>query len=309
MAPPEREREASPAGAGPLRQLQELFHGLVTAPEDIERTLASRRIPRAVVEQAFVGDARLSAVERLDVYAQMYFFRLFDVLVDQFPALAACVGETQFHDLVTDYLVACPPASPNIRDVGQRLAAHLADSDLAEERPWLTELAQLEWAHIELFDGPDAEPLTLADLHGLAPDELARLPLALVPCARVMRCAYRVDRIWERIAERDDETSDGALDNEAPEGDGPEDDAIEPPPREPARVLLWRQWKRPRTRFNELRKRGLDEVRAATSAYNGFGPWWNAGASHMNQAVPISTLQQMGLVSLLDQHRRLKCNS
>lgn len=75
------------------------------------------------------------------------------------------------------------------------------------------------------------------------------------------------------------------------------------------RVLLWRQWKRPRTRFNELRKRGLDEVRAAMSAYNGFGPWWNAGASHMNQAVPVSALEQMGLVSLLDQHRRLKCHS
>jgi len=75
------------------------------------------------------------------------------------------------------------------------------------------------------------------------------------------------------------------------------------------RVLLWRQWKRPRTRFNELRKRGLDEARAATSAYNGFGPWWNAGASHMNQRVPVSVLNQMGLVSLLDQHRKLKCNS
>jgi RNA-directed DNA polymerase len=75
------------------------------------------------------------------------------------------------------------------------------------------------------------------------------------------------------------------------------------------RVLLWRQWKRSRTRFNELRKRGLDEARAATSAYNGFGPWWNAGASHMNQAVPVSTLTQLGLVSLLDQHRRLKCTS
>jgi len=75
------------------------------------------------------------------------------------------------------------------------------------------------------------------------------------------------------------------------------------------RVLIWRQWKRPRTRFNELRKRGLDEARAATSAYNGFGPWWNAGASHMNQAVPISTLNPMGLVNLLDQHRRLKCLS
>jgi RNA-directed DNA polymerase len=75
------------------------------------------------------------------------------------------------------------------------------------------------------------------------------------------------------------------------------------------RVLLWRQWKRPRTRLNELHKRGLDEARAATSAYNGFGPWWNAGASHMNQAVPVSVLEQMGLVNLLDQHRRLKCHS
>lgn len=71
------------------------------------------------------------------------------------------------------------------------------------------------------------------------------------------------------------------------------------------RVLLWRQWKRPRTRFQELQKRGLDRSRAKRAAYNHFGPWWNARASHMNQAVPISTFNQMGLVSLLDQHRRL----
>ena len=72
------------------------------------------------------------------------------------------------------------------------------------------------------------------------------------------------------------------------------------------RLLLWRQWKRPRTRAAELRKRGLDQDRGKISAYNGRGPWWNAGASHMNQAVSVSTLHQMGLVSLLQQHRRLK---
>jgi len=71
------------------------------------------------------------------------------------------------------------------------------------------------------------------------------------------------------------------------------------------RLLLWRQWKRPRTRAKELRKRGLDQDRGKISAYNGRGPWWNAGASHMNQAVPTSTFNQKGLVSLLHQHRRL----
>lgn len=75
------------------------------------------------------------------------------------------------------------------------------------------------------------------------------------------------------------------------------------------RLLLWRQWKRPRTRAKELQKRGLDRSRAKMAAYNSFGPWWNAGSSHMNQAVPLSTLAQMGLVSLLHQHRRLKCTS
>lgn len=75
------------------------------------------------------------------------------------------------------------------------------------------------------------------------------------------------------------------------------------------RLIKWRQWKRPRTRAKELQKRGLEKSRAKRAACNNYGSWWNAGASHMNQAIPISTLTQMGLVSLLHQHRRLKCNS
>ena len=79
--------------------------------------------------------------------------------------------------------------------------------------------------------------------------------------------------------------------------------------RRKLRCVLWRQWKRPRTRFKELCRRGIDEVRAAASAFNGRGPWWNAGASHMNQAVPTAWLRQRGLVSLVDEHRRLACIS
>jgi RNA-directed DNA polymerase len=75
--------------------------------------------------------------------------------------------------------------------------------------------------------------------------------------------------------------------------------------RRKLRCILWRQWKRPRTRAKKLRAMGLDETRSWVSAYNGHGPWWNAGASHMNQAVPTSMLRKMGLVSFLGEHRRL----
>lgn len=75
--------------------------------------------------------------------------------------------------------------------------------------------------------------------------------------------------------------------------------------RRKLRAILWRQWKRNWTRARELTRRGLSRERAWTSATNGRGPWWNAGASHMNQAVPTRVLSQMGLVSLVLVARRL----
>ena len=69
------------------------------------------------------------------------------------------------------------------------------------------------------------------------------------------------------------------------------------------RCILWRQWKRPYTRARTLMKRGLSEERAWRSATNGRGPWWNAGARHMNQAYPKSFFDRLGLISLLDLMR------
>jgi RNA-directed DNA polymerase len=73
------------------------------------------------------------------------------------------------------------------------------------------------------------------------------------------------------------------------------------------RCLLWRQWHRPRTRRRKLLALGLEAERARCSASNGRGPWWNAGASHMNQALPAAYFTRLGLVSLLREQQRLQC--
>ena len=76
--------------------------------------------------------------------------------------------------------------------------------------------------------------------------------------------------------------------------------------RRKLRCVLWRQWKRPYRRARMLMRRGLVEARAWCSATNGRGPWWNAGASHMNAAFPKSWFDSQGLVSLLDTVQRLQ---
>jgi len=79
--------------------------------------------------------------------------------------------------------------------------------------------------------------------------------------------------------------------------------------RRKLRCILWRQWKKPRTRAKRLMERGIDQIRAYTSAYKGHGPWWNACASHMNAAVPVKWFAQQGLVSLLTKYRSFNCLS
>lgn len=68
--------------------------------------------------------------------------------------------------------------------------------------------------------------------------------------------------------------------------------------RRKLRCIIWRQMKRAKTRGKRMIEQGLDKQRAWESATNGRGAWWNAGASHMNQAYPIAYFNKLGLVAL-----------
>ena len=212
-----------PAGAAlSLRALQGLLYDLMTAPEGVAAGLAARGLPADALDGLIVGDVRLSAAARLDIYANMYFFRILDVLREEFPRVATALGADAFHNLITDYLLADRPAHPSLREAGARLPAYLRAHALGAERPWLAELAALERAHRELFDGADAEVLTLAALQALPPDAFATLPVRLIPTHRLACHAFDVSRSWEALAA------------------GRDSDVTEPRP-DPETLLIWRR--------------------------------------------------------------------
>lgn len=72
------------------------------------------------------------------------------------------------------------------------------------------------------------------------------------------------------------------------------------------RMIIWRQWKRPNTRRSNMMRNGLNEKRAAASASNGRGPWWNSGKTHMSEIFPKRYFDDLGLVSMLDILARQK---
>ena len=52
------------------------------------------------------------------------------------------------------------------------------------------------------------------------------------------------------------------------------------------RSVIWKQWKRGKTRFAELRKRGVKRDLAAKTAGSGHGPWRLANSPALSIALP-----------------------
>jgi len=179
-----------------LAELERRFHALATAGGDVGE-----------IDDDFVSTPDLPAEERLRIYRNMYWIRLVDTLAEQFPQLAGALGGPAFAETARAYLRAHPPTSPSLRELGSKLPEFLAGRPEGAE---LAEIAALEWTELDLFDGPDATPLSLDAVQALDPEALAELPLVLSPTARVVgtRLVYRKDfDVYHRSLEPGEEAA------------------------------------------------------------------------------------------------------
>ena len=69
--------------------------------------------------------------------------------------------------------------------------------------------------------------------------------------------------------------------------------------RRKIRGILWRQWKKPRTRCKRLIALGLKEHTAQKTAYSNKGPWRMAKTPGMHKAVSNGVIESMGYISMV----------
>ena len=207
-----------------LRRTQQLFWDLITAPTGVRPAIDDLRRRGAIapqeIEDVFAGDAALPAADRLDIYANMYFYRLLDTLREDFPRTAAATGGDRFHNLVTDYLLAHPSSHPSLRHLGRHLPEFIAGHALHLEFPYLGDLARLEWTRADLFDAPDVPPLRREDLAALPQDRSGEAVFRLVPACALLRTGYDVARLWRDLGTGTDGETPNAAAGVAPGASG-----------------------------------------------------------------------------------------
>ncbi len=179
----------------PLHELQSRFfaqlsHGLTSGRDGKDQVFDP-----TLVQVVQAGN--LNPEERISIYANMYRARLVDVLSDDFAQVAAVLGEQRFSEVAVAYLAAYPSTHPSIQYIGRQFANFLATRAACPELPFLGDLARLEWARVEVFGAPDAEPLQLAQLQTIAPDEWAELRFQLIPACRILSSAWPIHKLWD----------------------------------------------------------------------------------------------------------------
>jgi len=184
--------------SGPsLEHTQRLLWQLITAPEGATAGLARLTVSDRLVAESLAGGSRqLSALERVDIYADMYFYRLRDCLKEDFPAVCAVAGERNFHNLITDYLIAHPPSHFSLRHAGRHLPAFVGKHSLSASWPYLGDLTTLEWSILDAFDAADAPPLEPALLTAIAPQHWPELRFEVTPTLRLLALSWPVHDIW-----------------------------------------------------------------------------------------------------------------
>jgi hypothetical protein len=149
------------------------FQASVVAPHETrERRLAPAK-------QHLLPSRTLGPEQRLGIYVDAYMARLVEALEEDFPALAHRLGQRAFQRTCRSYLERHPSRSRSLNGLGRKLPEFLSGRAALD-------LARLEVAMSEVFDGEAVEPLRTADFARLTPEALAGARLDCVPTLRLL---------------------------------------------------------------------------------------------------------------------------
>jgi hypothetical protein len=162
-----------------LRDMQERFASAVTGDDSV---------------LGFLTDDGRQA-DRFEVHRNNTFASLIAVLEDVFPTVVAVLGETLFRRLASAYVRHEPPKMNHLLEYGTGLPAFVRMSEPLADRPWLGDVAALDWAVNEAYGAADVDALLPDDLATMAPEQLTETRLPLKPGACLVRSEWPIHAI------------------------------------------------------------------------------------------------------------------
>jgi len=171
------------------RWMQEIVMHPDGAVAGVRAAPARRILPVAVgkLEKVVLPSKSLSSIERLDIYAHMYYARLLEILGDEYPTTRQILGNEAFWKASRRFLERNPSRQRTLNHLSDRFPAFLSRHLPPGGRSGLaTDVARIERAMEDVHDAPQAESLTAAEFTAIGPAQWQYVKLRLVPALRLL---------------------------------------------------------------------------------------------------------------------------
>jgi hypothetical protein len=166
-----------------LREIQEGFAAALFNPA------ASRQAP-------LIRAGGMSPALRLGFYRTNVFENYRKALVSTYPAVRKLIGGGMFGAIAQEYIRRYHSHSGDVGEHGAHFADFVSRHPIAQQLPYLADVARLEWCMECAFNEADPQPLSLERLGAVGPDLCAQLRFLIAPSARLVSSRYPIDRIW-----------------------------------------------------------------------------------------------------------------
>jgi hypothetical protein len=156
-----------------------------------------------VGDDAILGEVKDSARERrtvlFGVYRNAYVARLAEILGNDYELTHTYLGDAGFARLVRTYIDANPSDQRNARWFGRHLPEFARNVMPFANHREVGEIAALEKALSDAFDGPDAEPLSITELATVPTEDWPRLTFQPHPTAIRLTFDTNAAAIWSAL--------------------------------------------------------------------------------------------------------------
>jgi hypothetical protein len=198
-------------GATPsLATLERWMQAVVMHPGGAEAGVRARPA-RALItgaardlESTVLPSKNLSSVERLEIYAHMYYARLVEVMEGEYPATRQILGAGPFAAACRRFVARSPSRTRTLNALSARFPDFLAKSLPRSNRNGLAvDVARIERAMEDVFDAPRAEPMTAAQFAAIGADQWEEVTLRVNPALRLLTLRYPANEYMSALRRGD----------------------------------------------------------------------------------------------------------
>ena len=195
-----------PREAPKLDRIERWMYTVITHPDGakagIEAYSTQNNEQALNLEKTVLPSKELTSLDRISIYANMYFWRLNEIMSNEYPTVSHILGEKLFSKLVKDYVTHHPSTYYNLNKLSIKFPLYLlTEAKDIPHREFVAAVATVERAMEDVFDERHVERIQIETLQIIPDEKWADIRLQLNPALCLLELDYPVNAYMTAVRE------------------------------------------------------------------------------------------------------------